>query len=117
MLDEVKQAEVVKLSISNMTSKYYTAIDELLTSIKKTEESLLRLKQQRKAAAGQSSVGTGTKVNEITDENKIRTQIHLDAVEYGVQITSNGLALDDFPGYLRLIDITAKSLETTALPE
>ena len=62
-------------------------MDELLTSIKKTEDSLLRLKQQRKAVAGQSEVSTGSKGNEVSDENKIRKQIFLDAEEYGKQVS------------------------------
>ena len=66
--------------------RYYSSVDELLTSIKKTEDSLLRLKQLRKAAAGISSQLPAAKSGEMSDENKIRHQIHLDAEEFGRQV-------------------------------
>lgn len=69
--------------------RYFSSVDELLTSIKKTEDSLLRLKQQRKAAAGQSSQLPASKTNEMSDENKIRHQIYLDAQEFGKQVKEN----------------------------
>ena len=61
-------------------------MNELLTSIKKTEDSLLRLKQQRMAAAGQSSPILANKASEASDEDKIRKQLLLDAQEFGVQV-------------------------------
>lgn len=116
-LDEEKQNDIIKQSISNMTSRYYMAVDELLTSIKKTEESLLRLKQQRKAAAGQSGVTPGLKINEVSDENKIRKQIYLDAEEYGVQIKSMNVPVEEFLEYVQLKDITSKAIELSVPTE
>lgn len=61
-------------------------MDDLLLSVKKTEDSLLRLKQQRKAAAGQANTVCMAKSNEISDENKIRMQVALDVGEYIKQV-------------------------------
>jgi len=113
-VEDTQQTHIIKRSVREMSAKYYSAVEELLTSIKKTEESLLRLKQQRKAAAGQVNTVVGVKGNEVSDENKIRTQIHLDAVEYGVQISSIDLNVEEFPEYVALRDITLKALESTA---
>ena len=66
--------------------RFHGSVDELLTSIKKTEDSLLRLKQQRMAAAGQSSQIVTNKGSEASDEDKIRKQLLLDAQEFGVQV-------------------------------
>jgi len=67
--------------------RFHGSVDELLTSIKKTEDSLLRLKQQRMAAAGQSSQIVANKGNETSDEDKIRKQLLLDAQEFGVLVS------------------------------
>lgn len=75
-----------KYYIFNKHFSYYSSVNELLTAIKKTEDSLQRLKQQRKAVTGQWDASTGTKTNEISDENKIRKQIYLDAEEFGKQV-------------------------------
>ena len=64
--------------------RYLTTVDDLLTSIKKTEDSLLRLKRQRKGG----NASTGVQSSDMTDENKIRMQIHLDVEEYGNQVCS-----------------------------
>ncbi|XP_057315656.1 conserved oligomeric Golgi complex subunit 2-like isoform X3 [Hydractinia symbiolongicarpus] len=85
-LDERRKEDVVKSAVIAMTSSYYCSVNELLTAIKKTEDSLQRLKQQRKAVTGQCDASTGTKTNEISDENKIRKQIYLDAEEFGKQV-------------------------------
>lgn len=61
-------------------------MDDLLLSVKKTEDSLLRLKQQRKAAAGQTNTVSMARSNEISDENKIRMQVALDVGEYIKQV-------------------------------
>ena len=66
--------------------RFFTSVEELLTSIKKTEDSLLRLKQQRMAAAGQSTQIVPSKANEASDEDKIRKQLLLDVNEFGVQV-------------------------------
>lgn len=116
-LDIQVTSDMVKLSILSMTSKYYAAVEELLTSIKKTEESLLRLKQQRKAAAGQANVSGGNKESEVSDESKIRKQLCLDADEYGVQIKSLGFIPEEFEEFTRLKTITEKAMNYTGLAE
>eukprot|EP00794_Sanderia_malayensis_P020669 gene20669-22707_t len=59
---------------------YYVIVHELVTSIKKTEESLQRLKRLRKG--GDSNLLTISS-NDISDESKIRKQLHIDINKFG----------------------------------
>ena len=52
---------------------------DLLSSVKKTEESLLRLKRGRRSGA---AAATTTSSTGMTDDNKIRLQIYLDVQEF-----------------------------------
>ena len=67
--------------------RYSTITTEVLTSIKKTEDSLLRLKRTRKPVGGQGAqTGTGTGADgaaTITDDEKIRLQFSLDVTDLG----------------------------------
>lgn len=67
-------------------ARYYETISEVLSSVRKMEESLKRLKQARKgaaAAAAATNAGGGTAATNggPSDDTKIRLQLALD-VEY-----------------------------------
>eukprot|EP00111_Clytia_hemisphaerica_P003375 TCONS_00009640-protein len=109
-LDVKYQKKITEDTAHTMLSKFYNSVNELLTSIKKTEDSLLRLKQQRMAAAGQSSPILANKASEASDEDKIRKQLLLDAQEFGVQMEKLGLSLEN-EEYKKLKDVTEKSLQ------
>jgi len=109
-LDVKYQKKITEDTAHTMLSKFYNSVNELLTSIKKTEDSLLRLKQQRMAAAGQSSPVLANKASEASDEDKIRKQLLLDAQEFGVQMEKLGLSLEN-EEYKKLKDVTEKSLQ------
>lgn len=74
------------VSISSIY-RYSTITTDVLTSIKKTEDSLLRLKRTRKPAGGQGTqAGPGSGVDgagTITDDDKIRLQFALDVTDFG----------------------------------
>jgi len=57
-----------------------------LTSVQRTEESLLKLKSYRKSLAPTSTTGNGG----MTDDNKIRLQLALDIEEFVVQVGTEG---------------------------
>lgn len=57
-------------------------ISELLTSLKKMEDSLKRLKKGK----GNNSVNTTTTSATMTDEDKIRLQILLDVQQVGCNV-------------------------------
>lgn len=74
-------------------------MDEVLTSVQKTEESLRRLKNLRDrnanpttAAAATSSMSTSTDRTTMSDDDKIRLQLQVDVIHYVQEIESIGLA-------------------------
>ncbi|XP_038656994.1 conserved oligomeric Golgi complex subunit 2 [Scyliorhinus canicula] len=92
------------------TERYYDTISDVLSSVKKMEESLKRLKQARKSAAV-STVGTNSG---ISDDNKIRLQLALD-VEYLLdQVQRLGLQMSTFTQLAALLELTqaAKAVAT-----
>ncbi|XP_068618954.1 conserved oligomeric Golgi complex subunit 2 [Battus philenor] len=60
-----------------MTVAYYKYVEDVLTSVQKTEESLRRLKQIREKTSQQSNESSGT-----TDGDKIRLQLNVDVISY-----------------------------------
>ncbi|MGH0136102.1 UNVERIFIED_CONTAM: hypothetical protein FKN15_008312 [Acipenser sinensis] len=70
-------------ALSNSTQRYYETVSDVLSSVKKMEESLKRLKQARKTVTS-SSTGTN---RGLSDDNKIRLQLALDVEYLGDQTT------------------------------
>ena len=58
-------------------------MDELVASIKKTEESLQRLKRLRKGA---DTAISSSSANDVSDESKIRKQLLLDVQQFGKEV-------------------------------
>lgn len=58
--------------------RYYKYVEDVLTSVQRTEESLRRLKQFREGTPQQSNENGG-----VTDGDKIRLQLHVDVKAYG----------------------------------
>ena len=59
--------------------RYYTVTSDVLTSVKKMEDSLKRLKKVRGTEKAGGSQG-------MTDDDKIRQQLILDIISYGDQV-------------------------------
>ena len=57
---------------------------DVLTSIRQTEDSLLRLKRIKKSEG--TSVSSSAESGKITDDDKIRLQFALDTEEFGKQV-------------------------------
>ena len=64
-------------------TRYYEIGSELLTSVQRTEESLLKLKSYRKSLTP-SNTGAG---GGMTDDNKIRLQLALDIEQFTLQVS------------------------------
>lgn len=63
--------------------RYYETVSDVLSSVKKMEESLKRLKQARRTAA-LNPVGTN---GGMSDDDKIRLQLALDVEYFGEQVS------------------------------
>lgn len=84
--------EWLTLVMSAVTEQYYGAVDDVLTSVHKTEESLRRLKKMRDRSVA------GAVVNEskgVGDDDKIRQQLAIDVLCYRDGVTSLGLDKQD----------------------
>ncbi|KAF6251962.1 hypothetical protein COO60DRAFT_1704498 [Scenedesmus sp. NREL 46B-D3] len=83
--------------IHNVNVRYNALAEELLTTVKKTESSLKRLKKTRpgeEAAAGAAA---------MSDSDKICLQLYLDVQEHGRQIAKFGLAAEQLQSFSQLL--------------
>ncbi|XP_046848416.1 conserved oligomeric Golgi complex subunit 2-like [Xenia sp. Carnegie-2017] len=85
----------------NVAAKFYNLTSEVLTSIKRTEDSLLRLKRIRKNDIATANVSI-TEGDKITDDDKIRMQFALDTEEFGKQISLLGISVKEVASYKQL---------------
>ncbi|XP_048477446.1 conserved oligomeric Golgi complex subunit 2-like, partial [Rhincodon typus] len=92
------------------SERYYETVSDVLSSVKKMEESLKRLKQARKSAAA-SSMGTNSG---ISDDNKIRLQLALDVEYLWDQVQKLGLQMSTFTQFAALLELaqSAKAIAT-----
>ncbi|XP_039563086.1 conserved oligomeric Golgi complex subunit 2 isoform X2 [Passer montanus] len=98
-------------ALSESTQKYYETVSDVLSSVKKMEESLKRLKQARRSATS-NPVGTN---GGMSDDNKIRLQLALDVEYFGEQIQKMGLETSSIKSFSALAELvlTAKDQATT----
>lgn len=90
--------------VDNVNTRYNSLAEELLTTVKKTETSLKRLKKTRPgeapdaAAAAAAGPGAG-----LSDSDKICLQLFLDVQEHGRQIARFGLVAEQLESYNALL--------------
>ncbi|KAJ8284507.1 hypothetical protein COCON_G00033570 [Conger conger] len=89
------------VTLCDCTQRYYETVSDVLSSVKKMEESLKRLKQARKTA---SSISTGNNGGP-TDDAKIRIQLALDVEYLGDQIQKMGLQTGDITLFSTLLEL------------
>ncbi|XP_062561068.1 conserved oligomeric Golgi complex subunit 2 [Armigeres subalbatus] len=94
MIGDERLKEFLANVFTSLTMNYYQAVDEVLTSVQKTEESLRRLKnlRDRNANSGPITTTTGTDRTTMSDDDKIRLQLQVDVIHYVQEIESIGLA-------------------------
>ncbi|XP_056422941.1 conserved oligomeric Golgi complex subunit 2 isoform X2 [Hyla sarda] len=92
--------EWLKEALSECTHKYCETVLDVLSSVKKMEESLKRLKQARKTTMSSNTTNGG-----ISDDNKIRLQLALDVEYFANQIQSFGLCTDDLKSFSALMEL------------
>ncbi|XP_036430302.1 conserved oligomeric Golgi complex subunit 2 [Colossoma macropomum] len=97
--------EWLRVTISDCTHRYFETISDVLSSVKKMEESLKRLKQARKTATT-STAGANTGPS---DDTKIRLQLALDVEYLGEQIQKMGLQPSDITMFSSLLDLVQEA--------
>lgn len=100
--------EWLRVALSDCTQRYYETISEVLSSVRKMEESLKRLKQARKGANTTSTAGAN---GGPTDDSKIRLQLALDVEYLGEQIQKMGLQPSDISMFSALMDLVKEARE------
>lgn len=89
--------------------RYFKYVEEVLTSVYKTEESLRRLKQIREMSAQQNdSAG-------ITDGDKIRLQLNIDILFYGKIIEMLKINVNSVQKYTELFSMVTEAIKCTEL--
>ncbi|NWI13422.1 COG2 protein, partial [Crypturellus soui] len=100
-------------ALSESTQKYCETVSDVLSSVKKMEESLKRLKQARKSATP-SPVGTN---GGMSDDDKIRLQLALDVEYFGDQIQKMGLPTSNIKGFSALTEIVVTAKDQTTVEQ
>ncbi|XP_044276659.1 conserved oligomeric Golgi complex subunit 2 isoform X2 [Varanus komodoensis] len=88
-------------ALSTSTQKYFETVSDILSSVKKMEESLKRLKQARKTVTANSTFPNGG----MSDDNKIRLQLALDVEYFGIQMQKMGLQLSNIKSLSALSEL------------
>lgn len=78
-LPQQYKQEWIHRIVQTITDRYFEITSEVLTSVKRTEDSLMKLKKNRKSLVPVSSSG-------MSDDNKIRLQLALDIQEYTAKV-------------------------------
>uniref|UniRef100_A0A665U9D4 Conserved oligomeric Golgi complex subunit 2 n=2 Tax=Echeneis naucrates TaxID=173247 RepID=A0A665U9D4_ECHNA len=100
--------EWLRVALCDCTQRYYETISEVLSSVRKMEESLKRLKQARKSASTTTTAGSN---GGPTDDSKIRLQLALDVEYLGEQIQKMGLQPNDISMFSTLMDLVKEARE------
>ncbi|XP_067278091.1 conserved oligomeric Golgi complex subunit 2 [Pseudorasbora parva] len=103
--------EWLRVTLSDCTHRYFETISDVLSSVRKMEESLKRLKQARKTATT-SNIGHNAGPS---DDSKIRLQLALDVEYLGEQIQKMGLQPSDITMFSSLLELVqeARDLAST----
>ncbi|XP_017319955.1 conserved oligomeric Golgi complex subunit 2 [Ictalurus punctatus] len=97
--------EWLRVALSDCTHRYFETISDVLSSVRKMEESLKRLKQARKTATTSTA---GANIGP-SDDSKIRLQLALDVEYLGEQIQKMGLQPSDITMFSALLDLVREA--------
>uniref|UniRef100_A0A673CP93 Component of oligomeric golgi complex 2 n=1 Tax=Sphaeramia orbicularis TaxID=375764 RepID=A0A673CP93_9TELE len=100
--------EWLRVALSDCTQRYYETISEVLSSVRRMEESLKRLKQARKGTSATTTTGAN---GGPTDDSKIRLQLALDVEYLGEQIQKMGLQPSDITMFSALMELVKEARE------
>ncbi|XP_053613629.1 conserved oligomeric Golgi complex subunit 2 [Plodia interpunctella] len=105
-LDNAFLIDLYQSLFNVLTISYYKYVEDVLTSVQKTEDSLRRLKQIRDKMSYQSS-----STNIITDGDKIRLQVNVDVVSYGHMAESLQVDVHSVHKFTELLSMVTESVK------
>ncbi|GAB0097420.1 Conserved oligomeric Golgi complex subunit 2 [Sergentomyia squamirostris] len=104
-INEERMNSYLERLYSKLTEQFYTQVNEVLTSVQKTEESLRRLKNLREKSSSGSVASTER--SGMTDDDKIRLQLQVDVISWVGEIEKIGLKrnqIDKLEDLIRLVE-------------
>ncbi|XP_035962859.1 conserved oligomeric Golgi complex subunit 2 isoform X2 [Halichoerus grypus] len=110
--DKLKRAIIqqwLEGALSESTHKYYETVSDVLSSVRKMEESLKRLKQARKSSPANP---VGPSGGGMSDDDKIRLQLALDVEYLGEQLKPRGLYSLSWPLQIQKMGLATKDIKS-----
>ncbi|XP_065176720.1 conserved oligomeric Golgi complex subunit 2-like [Sycon ciliatum] len=95
-------------ALAQLCIRYKAVVSEILGSVKKTEESLQRLKRTRRSATQKDTRGDDA-TGELSDEDKIRLQLFLDVRSLAEKMEDLGYQLNNTDSYAELFALVQPS--------
>ena len=108
-LSEGARAALVEGAVAELTRRYAALAHELVTTVRKTESSLQRLRK------GQAGAGDGGAANGPSDTDKICRQLALDAEHYGNEMAKLGVTASEIPAFAELMAATSNEADATSV--
>lgn len=98
---------ILKDVFCKMTIQYYQSVNEVLTSVQKTEESIRRLKNLRERSQQALTVGSagGNEKQLMSDDDKIRLQLQIDIRHYVSCIENHQLKREDIDSLVDIVNL------------
>ncbi|CAF3370729.1 unnamed protein product, partial [Rotaria sp. Silwood2] len=93
--DECKQFQII--AMEEITKNYYELCSEILSSVRKMEDSIQRLRRVRESSKALSSMTqsmTTSSTASLTDDNKIRMQIQHDVNAYTTELKNLDIQIE-----------------------
>lgn len=110
----VGEQQILEWTISiseSVSERFFKVTSDVLTSIRQTEDSLLRLKRIKKSEG--TSVSSSAESGKITDDDKIRLQFALDTEEFGKQLSALGIPVGEVSSYKELVTLVTSARNTS----
>lgn len=107
ILSENECQEFLNLILDELTKNYYEICSDILSTVKKMEDSMQRLRRVRESSKALSTMTTNTSgKDELTDDNKIRMQIQKDVDAFTSELENLGI---DIPSADKLVALKQES--------
>uniref|UniRef100_A0ABK9NDW1 Conserved oligomeric Golgi complex subunit 2 n=1 Tax=Glossina morsitans morsitans TaxID=37546 RepID=A0ABK9NDW1_GLOMM len=111
-LGEKVVKSVLQRVLNKLTKDYSDVVNDVLTSVQKTEESLRRLKNLKSGAGGSAIASAVSLSNSITsDDDKIRLQLRVDVLAWTGELSKLGFTPSDIEKLVELNDMVQESIK------
>ncbi|CAG9789101.1 unnamed protein product [Diatraea saccharalis] len=109
-LDNAFLVELYEALFNIMTISYFKYVEDVLTSVQKTEESLRRLKQIREKTQQQINEASG-----VTDGDKIRLQLNVDVASYAKMAENLHVNVNSVHKYTELYSMVTEAVKNIVI--